>query len=222
MAHGRTKEQPGRGGGRGGGTLALLLVGGAAAGLALAAPAIVERARRARPKDDAPPHAGHGDRFGKYDVVGRSVTIARPRAELFAYWRDFRNLPQFMDNVEQVVPVNGSGRAEWHIVGPGGRTIAVETEVAAEEVDRLIAWRSVPGSEIDTEGRVEFHNLGERGTRVRLIIAYRPPFGELGRIVAKIMRREPEIQARHDLKRFKMIMETGEVATSQRFAGQES
>ena len=74
---------------------------------------------------------------------------------------------------------------------------------------------AVPGSQIDTEGRVSFEDApGERGTRVTLIIAYQPPGGALGKGLAKLFGREPAIQARHDLKRFKMLMETGEIATS--------
>ncbi|MBY0345179.1 MAG: hypothetical protein K2Q29_15115, partial [Sphingomonadales bacterium] len=77
--------------------------------------------------------------------------------------------------------------------------------------------RSTEDSDIDTEGRVTFEDApGERGTRVSLIIAYKPKGGILGDTVAKLMRRSPELQGRHDLKRFKMLMETGEIATSAR------
>ena len=81
----------------------------------------------------------------------------------------------------------------------------------------LIAWRSVEDSEIETSGEVRFEDApGKRGTRVSLMMAYDPPAGALGRAVAKLFLREPQVQARHDLKRFKMLMETGEIATSAR------
>ena len=112
---------------------------------------------------------------------------------------------------------SGSGRSTWHIKAPAGRTVSVRTEIESEEDGKLIAWRSVEGSDIETEGRVTFEDApGERGTRVRLTIAYKPPAGVLGKAVAKAFLREPAIQARHDLKRFKMLMETGEIATSAR------
>lgn len=165
--------------------------------------------------DDAPGYTARRS-FGEYDVVGRTVTIRKPRSELFAYWRDFANLATFMENLESVT-VRGEGRSVWTIKAPLGQTVEIETEIASERPDELIAWRSVEGASIDTEGRVMFKDApGERGTRVTLIVAYKPPLGEAGRLVAKLFQREPAIQARHDLKRLKMLMETGEIATSAR------
>ena len=189
-----------------------LTLGSLALGSILAA-----KTRQGRSSDDAPGFTARRG-FGEYDVVGRSVTIRKPRAELFAFWRDFGNLAQFMENLEKVeVSEAGSGKSTWHIKAPAGRTVAVQTEIVREQEGELIAWRSTEGSDIDTEGRVTFEDApGERGTRVGLIIAYKPPGGEAGRALAKLFLREPEIQARHDLKRFKMLMETGEIATSAR------
>lgn len=197
--------------------------GALAAGIALAAGAIALAAKQQNrrrhsdhPADDAPGFAARRD-FGRYEVVGRSVTIARPRAELFAYWRDFSNLARFMENLIEVSPAGSDGHSVWTIRAPAGESVEVETRIAREVDGELIAWRSVGGSDIDTEGRVTFEDApGERGTRVGLIIAYVPPMGEAGRVAAKLFRREPEVQARHDLKRFKMLMETGEIATSAR------
>lgn len=189
------------------------------AGLMVAAGAgalLSKRDRRHVPPDDAPGFTGRRG-FGAYDVVGRSVTINRPREELYAFWRDFQNLASFMENIVSVKPTGDKGRAVWTIRAPAGRTVEVETEVVREQPGELIAWRSVPGSQIDTEGRVTFKDApGERGTRVSVRVAYKPPAGELGRLVAKLFQREPEVQARHDLKRFKMLMEAGEIATSAR------
>jgi len=195
-------------------------VSAAGIGLALGAAAVGAFLSTRKPRDwsgdDAP---GFTQRrgFGHYDVVGRTVTIRKPKAELYAFWRDFQNLPQVMENLESVRPSGTEGRSIWTIKAPGGRTVDIETEIAREVENELIAWRSVEGSDVDTEGRVTFEDApGERGTRVGLIIAYHPPGGELGRTVAKAFLREPAVQARHDLKRLKMLMETGEIATSAR------
>jgi uncharacterized membrane protein len=177
---------------------------------------ISKRDRKRVPPDDAPGFTGRRG-FGAYDVVGRSVTINRPREELYAFWRDFQNLASFMENIVSVKPTGDKGRSVWTIRAPAGRTVEVETEIVREQPGELIAWRSAPGSQIDTEGRVTFKDApGERGTRVSVRVAYKPPAGELGRLVAKLFQREPEVQARHDLKRFKMLMEAGEIATSAR------
>jgi len=175
-----------------------------------------KRDKRNKTAGDAPGFTARRG-FGAYDVVGRTVTIARPREELFAFWKDFANLSTFMENIVSVKPTGADGRAVWTILAPAGRTVEVETEVVKEEPGKLIAWRSVPGSQIDTEGRVSFTDApGNRGTRVSVRVAYKPPAGELGRMVAKLFMREPAVQARHDLKRFKMLMEAGEIATSAR------
>lgn len=189
----------------------------AGVGLALGAAAFGAYVQSRKEKDargDAPGFTARRG-FGKYEVVGRTVTIRRPRAELYAFWRDFQNLAQVMENVERIQPTGADGRSVWTIKAPAGQTVDVETEIAREVENELIAWRSVEGSDIDTEGRVTFEDApGERGTRVGLIVAYDAPAGKVGQALAKLLMREPAMQARHDLKRFKMLMETGEIATS--------
>ncbi|MGN6621585.1 MAG: SRPBCC family protein [Sphingomonas sp.] len=186
-------------------------IAAAAAGLSLA----WARRTRATP-DDAPGRSARRGRFGDYAVTGTTVTITKPtRSELFAFWRDFTNLPAFMDNLDKVEK-RGSGW-RWTIRAPAGDAVAVDTEIAEERVDELIAWRATAESEIATEGRVRFKDApGGRGTEVTLIVAYKPPFGRVGQGIAKLLQREPAIQARRDLRRFRMLMETGEIATSDR------
>jgi uncharacterized membrane protein len=163
--------------------------------------------------DSAPGRTARRRWFNDMAVVGRSVTITKPRAEMFAYWRDFANLPQFMENVE-AVEVDGD-LTTWTIRAPAGSTVQVKTRIVAEKQGEQITWRSVEGSDIETEGKVMFRDApGDRGTEVEALIAYRPPAGAAGRMIATLFQAEPAIQSRRDLKRFKMLMETGEVATS--------
>jgi hypothetical protein len=108
-------------------------------------------------------------------------------------------------------------KGTYVIRAANGKTYAVDTRIAREVDGELIAWRSTEESEIDTEGRVTFEDApGDRGTRVSLIIAYKPKGGAVGDAIATLARRSPALQARHDLKRFKMLMETGEIASSAR------
>lgn len=166
--------------------------------------------------DDAPDYTGR-NRNGGLDVSGRTVTTAKPRQELYQFWRDFNNLPKIMENLLEVRRLAEPGRSNWRIRAPAGMTVDVVTEVTEDREGEVIAWKSVEGSDIETEGRVTFADApGERGTRVTLVIRYKPPAGAMGKIFAKAFLREPAIQARHDLKRFKMLMETGEIATSAR------
>jgi uncharacterized membrane protein len=158
---------------------------------------------------------------GHESLIGKSVTINRPRAELFAYWRDFSRLPSFLDNVERV-DILSTDRSHWVVKAPGGKTVEWDA-VITEEIDgKLIAWASVDGADVPNNGRIEFRDAGERGTIVTATIAYDPPAGFIGKIVAKMFQREPAIQARRDLRRFKQLMETGEVATAARTAQQSA
>ncbi|MET4665633.1 SRPBCC family protein [Sphingomonas sp. PvP056] len=146
-------------------------------------------------------------------IVGRAVTINRPRAELFAYFRDFTNLPTFMDNVERI-DVLDAKRSHWVVKAPGGKTVEWDSVVTDEVVGEFIAWASEPGADIDNSGRVDFRDAGARGTVVTATLLYDPPAGVVGKLIAKLFQREPAIQARRDLRRFKQLMETGEVATA--------
>ena len=146
-------------------------------------------------------------------IVGRAVTINRPRAELFAYFRDFTNLPTFMDNVERI-DVFDAKRSHWVVKAPGGKTVEWDSVVTDEVEGEYIAWASEPGADIDNSGRVDFRDAGARGTVVIATLLYDPPAGVVGKLIAKLFQREPAIQARRDLRRFKQLMETGEVATA--------
>lgn len=162
--------------------------------------------------DDAPLRTRKDDKEDDLAYVGRSVLINRPRGELFAFWRDFQNLPRFMVAIESIRPT-GADRATWTIKAPAGQTVQLETQTVDVVEGEAIGWRSVEGSDIKTEGRVTFADApGGRGTVVTANIAYEPPAGDLGRLVAKLFAAEPNVQARHELKRFKMLMEAGEIA----------
>ena len=145
-------------------------------------------------------------------VVGRSVTINRPASELYSYFRDFSNLPQFMENVVSI-EVTDPRRSRWTVKAPAGATVAWDARVTQEEQDRFIEWTSEPGADVANSGRIEFREAGDRGTVVTVTIAYDPPGGVIGKVIAKMFQREPAIQARRDLRRFKQLMETGEIAT---------
>lgn len=166
-----------------------------------------------RTTDDAPAYTARSN-SSDYAVSGRSVLINKPRSELYAYFRDFQNLPTFMENLKAVRPEGGKV-STWVVKAPAGKTVEVKTKVVAERKGELIAWASTPDSAIESRGRIEFRDApADRGTYVTLVIAYDPPGGVLGKWAAKLFRREPEVQARVELKRFKMLMETGEIATS--------
>jgi len=147
-------------------------------------------------------------------LVGRTVTINRPRAELYAFWRDFRNLARFMENVESVTPLDGD-RSHWVVKAPAGRTVEWDSILTEAVEDSVLAWESAEGADIKNAGRIEFRDGPPgRGTEVTATIVYEPPGGDLGKLIAKLFQKEPKIQARRELRRFKQLMETGEISTA--------
>ncbi|MBP2275451.1 MULTISPECIES: SRPBCC family protein [Sphingomonas] len=148
-------------------------------------------------------------------MVGRAVTINRPRAELFAYFRDFTNLAHFMENVERIEVIDAK-RSHWVVKAPGGRTVEWDALITDEVEGEYLAWASQPGADVANSGRIDFRDAGARGTVVTATLLYDPPYGVVGKLIAKLFQREPAIQARRDLRRFKQLMETGEVATAAR------
>lgn len=164
---------------------------------------------------DAPDHTWRR-KTGRYEegLVGRTVSINKPREEIFAEWRDFTRFPSFMENVERVEEL-GDGRSKWTIKAPLGSTVELVTKITEEVAYEVIGWESEPDSQVQTSGRVQLFEIAPgRGTAVRLTMTYDAPGGLPGRAVAKILQREPNVQARRDLRRFKQLIETGEVATN--------
>jgi uncharacterized membrane protein len=149
--------------------------------------------------------------------VERAVTVNRPRPELYQMWRDFENLPGFMEHLESVqVDESDPGRSHWVAKGPLDRRVEWDAEVIEERENDVLVWKSLPGSMVESMGRVEFADApGGRGTVVQVSMEYNPPAGSLGAAFAKLLGREPGDQIKEDLRHFKQIMEAGEIPTVQ-------
>jgi uncharacterized membrane protein len=146
--------------------------------------------------------------------VIRSMTINRPVGELFAFWRDFRNLPTVMSHLESV-KVLSERRSHWKAKAPGGFSVEWDAEIVNEKKDALIAWQSCEGSAVANWGAVRFNQApGGRGTEVTVEVEYEPIGGATGIAVAKLFGEEPLQQIEEDLRRFKQVMETGEAPTT--------
>ncbi|HEY4547626.1 MAG TPA: SRPBCC family protein [Pedomonas sp.] len=147
-------------------------------------------------------------------AVSWAVTINRPRQELYDYWRNFANLSDVLENVEKVDVIDDT-HSEWSVRGPAGVTIKWKAMVTEDLPGQRIAWSSEDKAMVKNTGWIEFRDAGEdRGTEVHALILYEPPAGQTGRMLAKLLRREPGIQLRRDLRRFKQLMEAGEISAN--------
>ena len=157
-------------------------------------------------------HAGVGADHGI--AVQQRVTVNRPPEEVYAFWRNFENLPRFMHHLEEVRVLDGR-RSHWTARAPAGTSVAWDAETTDDRPNELIAWRSVEGADVPNEGEVRFvRAAGGRGTEVHVRLRYEPPAGKLGALVAKLFGEEPNQQVAGDLRRFKQVLETGEVVYS--------
>lgn len=153
-------------------------------------------------------------RAGRARMITQTITIDRTPAELYAFWRQFENLPRVMRYLESVRSI-GDNRSHWVARGPGGTEIEWDAEISDDRPNELIGWRSLPGSDVENSGRVRFQPApGGRGTIVRVEMQYVPPGGGVGAMIAKLFGRAPEQEIQIDLYRLKQIMETGQVTTT--------
>jgi uncharacterized membrane protein len=144
--------------------------------------------------------------------VEESVTINRPLSELYRFWRNFENLPKFMNHLDSVA-VREEGISHWVAKGPAGMQVEWDARIINEVENKVIGWQSLEGSMISTAGSVNFDE-DLHGTRVSVHLQYNPPGGKLGAAVAKLFGEEPNQTIREDLRRFKQLMEAGEIPTT--------
>jgi len=154
--------------------------------------------------------------YAKHGIhVAHSVTINVPPEAAFMFWRDFTNLPKFMKHLKEVQVLDGK-KSHWVAKGPLNSSIEWDAEIINEQPNEVIAWRSLPGSEVDNTGSVRFVKApAGRGTIVRVTIDYIRTGGKFGSMVAKLFGEEPQLQIKDDLRRFKNVMEAMEIPTTE-------
>jgi uncharacterized membrane protein len=144
----------------------------------------------------------------------KSIIVNRSPQECYRFWRDVESFPRFMSHVESVRTTD-ENRQHWTVKGPAGSHVEWDAEILADEPGELLAWRSLAGADVDNAGSVRFEAApGGRGTIVRVALQYRPPAGAAGEMLAKLFGEEPSQQIDEDLRRFKWLIETGEIPTT--------
>ncbi|MCC5666824.1 SRPBCC family protein [Nostoc sp. CHAB 5784] len=147
--------------------------------------------------------------------VEKTVTINKSAEELYRFWHNFENLPTFMKHLKSV-KVHNEKRSHWIANAPLGNSVEWDADILEDRENEFISWASVEGADVDNSGFVRFKKApGDRGTEVKVVLEYNPPGGALAATVAKLFGEEPEQQIGDELRRFKMLMEAGEIATTE-------
>lgn len=147
--------------------------------------------------------------------VEKTVTINKPADELYRFWHNFENLPRFMKHLKSVT-VYDDKRSHWIASAPLGASVEWDADILEDRENEFISWASAEGADVDNSGFVRFKPApGDRGTEVKVVMEYNPPGGALTAAIAKLFGEEPEQQIGDELRRFKMLMETGEIATTE-------
>ncbi len=166
------------------------------------------RQTRRRREGGEPVTGGHEAFVEQSQIVNKS-----PR-ECYAYWRDLTNLPRFMRKLYSIT-LKSDRISHWVVQGPGGRKIEWDSEITVEREGERIAWHSLEGSTVTHAGSVRFEPAaGGRGCIVRALMHYRPPMGRASVGIAKMLGHDPNTEVREDLRRFKQLIETGEIPTT--------
>ena len=159
------------------------------------------------------PHPQTSVAHGQGMKVTSAVIIDRPASTLYNYWRDLTHLPKFMKQLESV-EIGDAGRSHWIFKSAAGVKLAWDAEIINDVPNELLAWRSLPGGDLDHAGSVRFEPAaGGRGTTVKVTIEYRPPVGKLGVVAANLLGVAPERLIKTDLSRLKQLLETGEISS---------
>ena len=176
---------------------------------------------RAVGRDSAQPNVGRTSQVdsvarGEGIRVEKSIVIDRPVAELYRFWRDIENLPRIMAHLESVTDIDGR-RSHWIAKAPIGTHVEWDAEIHNERENELLAWRSLPGADINNAGSVHFRPAPDGdGTEIRVVLSYQPPAGKLGAAIARALGEEPSVQLADDLRRFKDAMESDRAAAVDR------
>jgi len=144
--------------------------------------------------------------------VHESIRLECPLEDVYRFWRDFSNLPRFMTSLDRVTDLGG-GRSHWVAKGPADWPVEWDAEIINEVENKVIGWRSLPGSDVVSAGSVNFSLVrGGRSTEVSVHLQYAPPAGAAGALTARLFGREPSQTIREELRRFKQLLEAGEIS----------
>ena len=153
--------------------------------------------------------------YGYGIKLKRAVTVNASPDQLYAFWRRLENLPVFFDNLVSVKVVDQK-HSHWTLRVPGGMTLSWDAELTVDRMGEMIGWRSLEGADLDNAGYVRFERAtGGRGTVVRVALQYNPPAGRLGAALATVLGEKPEGQIEEALRKFKQVIETGEIAMTE-------
>jgi len=159
-------------------------------------------------------HAAIGVAAGQGAKCEETVEVDGPPSEVFAFWRQLSNLPMLFSHLESVVESEGR-RSHWTAIGPLNRRVEWDAEIINEIPNELLAWRTLEHADVVSAGSVRFRPADNgHGTEVRVRLQYGPPAGRVGAAVAWLLGNDPAAQIREDLRHFKQLLETGEIATT--------
>ncbi|WP_304615569.1 SRPBCC family protein [Paracoccus sp. (in: a-proteobacteria)] len=182
------------------------------AALAVGVTGLIRLAAASRPPDSAPDSAAKGMGLGGQRHAARTVTIAAPRALIHATWRDPQRLALFM---KDIITVEGTAERPVWLLGDPEAPLRIETRLTEDRPGQTLRWNSVPGADLEVEAQIRLRDApADRGTEVEGHLRYRPRLGLAGHWLSRLRGTDPEMRARQDLKRLKMLLETGEIATA--------
>jgi uncharacterized membrane protein len=141
--------------------------------------------------------------------IQKTIHIAAPREDVFRFWSSYENFPKFMRHIREVKLLGSKDRSHWVASGPAGVPVSWDAETTEMVENRVLAWRSLPGSTVENAGIVRFEDAPDGTTRVTVRVSYSPPAGQIGHNLASIFGADPKREMDEDLGRLKTLLEEG-------------
>jgi uncharacterized membrane protein len=145
--------------------------------------------------------------------VRKTINIYAPIDEVYAFWNNFENFPLFMNHIQEITMQDG--QSHWKVAGPAGSAVEFQAQTMQNIPNQLIAWETIPGSQVHHAGRVRFDENPDGSTRVTVEMNYTPPAGAFGHAVAKLFGVDPRQAMHDDLVRLKSLLEQGKTSTDE-------
>jgi uncharacterized membrane protein len=145
--------------------------------------------------------------------VNKAINIFAPIDEVYQFWRNFENFPLFMNHVKEISTQGDV--SNWKVAGPVGSTVEFQSRVTQDIPNDLIAWETLPDSQVRSAGFVRFDENRDGSTRVTVQMTYIPPAGVAGHAVAQLFGVDPRQAMHDDLIRLKTLLEEGKTSTDE-------
>lgn len=144
-------------------------------------------------------------------ALQKTLTIHAPVGQVFAFWSQYEQFPRFLPHVREVKRISAE-ESRWVVTGPWGFPVWWDAVVTRLVPNGFLAWKTLPGPQVSHLGSVRFEAGNKSSTRIDMMLAYTPPAGIFGHLLATLLGANPKHLLDTDLVCFKSLLEDGKIS----------